>query len=340
MQRADKKYVSVIVALVIGAFIALAVAEITVRIFFPYSRDHIIPGSLFNMDPELGWSFRKSHQSRHQTKSFDVNYKINALGYRDKERTPKKAAGTKRVLLYGDSQVFGWGLAAKDRYSNLLENRIANTEIWNLAVPAYGIDQELLSFEKDAKRFSPDSVILFTSPSTLGRTRYGYNYKKYKPQFVLSKTGELDLKPVPKSGRFFSGLLYKSVGWMYLPYFIERRLEMLNSKPVSNEVRERRKLEHLNKLNKRILLRAKQSVTAVGAKLIILCPTKNQKRKDLEAFSKEQGLTFIHIELSGAKEKWILAPTDHHYNPQAAKVIADQIEPKLRRVLLALDKKQ
>lgn len=79
------------------------------RIFFPHSRDHIIPGGLFNMDADLGWSFNKGENSRHKTKSFDVEYKINHLGYRDSERATEKKSGLKRVLVYGDSQVFGWG---------------------------------------------------------------------------------------------------------------------------------------------------------------------------------------------------------------------------------------
>ncbi len=327
-----KKYKNNIIAIVISLFIALVIVEVAVRIFFPESRDHIIPGGLFNMDKDLGWSFNKGEQSRHQSRAFDVKYKINSLGYRDSERVTKKKSGLKRVLVYGDSQVFGWGLPVQDRYTNLLENRLDNIEVWNLAVPAYGLDQELLSFERNAKDFSPDVVVFLASQSTLGRTRYGYNYKKYKPQFVKEESGKFNLIPVPESNRVLLELLYKSIGWLYIPYFIEIRIEMFKSQ-FETKTRRNEIADPLREINKHILIRAKRSVAALGAKMVVIGELPDSKRKEMDVFSKEYGFTFIPYELKGPIENWILAPTDHHYNLKASTAIADQLEPVLKKLL-------
>ena len=46
----------------------------------------------------------------HHSRYFDVTYSINALGLRDGPRTIVKHLGTDRILLYGDSVIFGWGI--------------------------------------------------------------------------------------------------------------------------------------------------------------------------------------------------------------------------------------
>lgn len=194
-----------------------------------------------------------------------------------------------------------------------------------------GLDQELLSFECDAKLFSPDVAIFLISQSTLGRSRYGYNYKKYKPQFVINSQGEFSLIPMPDANRFFTELLYKSVGWLYLPYFLETRIEMFKSQ-FQTEV-QCVYVESLREINKRILIRAKNSVTAVGAKMVVFGLLPDSKRKEMQVFSKQHGFTFIPYVLDGPEENWILSPTDYHYNLKATTAIADQLQPGLKLLL-------
>lgn len=293
-----RKYLTPFTAILFGFLIAFILAEISVRILFPHSRDHIVPGRLFRMDPDLGWSLRNGESGRHQTKNFDVQYRVNAFGYRDRERVSDKNPGVQRVLLYGDSQAFGWGLPMEDRYSDLLEDRIPNVEVWNLAVPGYGLDQEFLSFERDAKQFSPNVAIFLTSQNTLPRTQYRYKYKKYKPQFLLDDAGDVTLIPVPVTGRLISDLLYQGIGWLYLPYFLERQFKVLNSKLLTAEV-PRPALGPLETINGRILLRAKDVANSSGIRMAILNSVLDAKRSELEAFCKAQGIGFLHYELSG-----------------------------------------
>jgi len=100
-----------------------------------------------------------------------VDYRINALGLRGPELARKKAAGTRRVLLVGDSYAFGLGVAEGDSIAARLEERLnaapagggearARVEVVNLGVPAYQTEQERLLLERVGFALEPDVVVL------------------------------------------------------------------------------------------------------------------------------------------------------------------------------------
>ena len=99
-----------------------------------------------------------------------VDYRINALGLRGPERA-RKAAGTRRVLLVGDSYAFGLGVAEGDSIAARLEERLnaapagggearARVEVVNCGVPAYQTEQERLLLERVGFALEPDVVVL------------------------------------------------------------------------------------------------------------------------------------------------------------------------------------
>ncbi|MET0151898.1 MAG: hypothetical protein ABW298_04750, partial [Candidatus Binatia bacterium] len=126
--------------MLLGAGIALVCAETWVRAFHPEARDYAVPSGLIRMDADLGWRLMPRAEGIHRSRHFTVTYGINSLGFRDEPRSVARPAGVQRILLYGDSQIFGWGIPLKERVSNRLEDD--RRQIWNLAVPGYGLDQE------------------------------------------------------------------------------------------------------------------------------------------------------------------------------------------------------
>jgi hypothetical protein len=72
---------------------------------------------------------------------------------RDREVNLEPADNEFRILLLGDSKVFGLGLADQDTYSNRLEQRL-NREadgiiyrVINMGVPSYNTEQELIQLQ-------------------------------------------------------------------------------------------------------------------------------------------------------------------------------------------------
>lgn len=84
---------------------------------------------------------------------------INALGYRGPAVAPGDARHSKIVVL-GDSVAFGYGVADEDTFSARLDALLAETDVVNLAVPGYGVDQDLLRFEAEGQAYRPALVLL------------------------------------------------------------------------------------------------------------------------------------------------------------------------------------
>jgi len=70
------------------------------------------------------------------TSEYSVIYRINARGWRDREREYAGAPGTTRVLALGDSFTFGSGVPYGARFTDVAESRLRNVEILNMGVPA------------------------------------------------------------------------------------------------------------------------------------------------------------------------------------------------------------
>ena len=69
---------------------------------------------------------------RHITACYDVTYRANAFGARDRERT-LASGGRPRVVVLGDSFAEGYGVATADRLSDRLE-RASGVEFLNLSL--------------------------------------------------------------------------------------------------------------------------------------------------------------------------------------------------------------
>jgi len=111
-------------------------------------------------DPLLGWRHRPG-----LTVSFPQgDYRINALGLRDRERAYAPAAGTLRLLVLGDSFAEGFSVAFEDSVSQVLERSLSRpacpTEVIAAGTVGYSTDQELLFFREAGRRFQPKVVVL------------------------------------------------------------------------------------------------------------------------------------------------------------------------------------
>jgi hypothetical protein len=85
---------------------------------------------------------------------------LNTRGYRGRELTLPKAGDRTRVVVLGDSVAFGYGVSDEQTFPHLLDVRDNGLEAGSLAVPGYGLGQELLVLLHDDFRSEPDVVVL------------------------------------------------------------------------------------------------------------------------------------------------------------------------------------
>ncbi|MFH0958460.1 MAG: GDSL-type esterase/lipase family protein [Pseudomonadota bacterium] len=182
-----------------------------------YSPSYFSPwaANLWKNDPYLGWINAEGQQGFFEHPQFRVSVNINSKSLRDIEHSPEKSKQTKRVLILGDSFVWGFGVEAEQRFSNIIQKEVSSTtnkvEVINAGVSGWSTDQELLWLEKYGLSYNPDLVILLFYQNDLeDNLRLMVNNFYRKPRFVLKDDGELILTgtPCPHASRFLLTLKY------------------------------------------------------------------------------------------------------------------------------------
>ena len=138
--------------------VLLVGAELVLRaVYHPQFVDTVI-----RYDPVLGWSLKPNARmvSNDPDRGFHSHIQTNSLGLRETE-VGEKRSGVPRILVIGDSVVFGSGLEVEDRFSDVLGRAFADSaEVINAGTPGWGNDQELLFYEHTLRSLEPDVVVL------------------------------------------------------------------------------------------------------------------------------------------------------------------------------------
>ena len=169
------RFVSVLISLVAVA----ALSEVALRLFERHD------GVIRRFDHELGWVPLEnvSQQGVHQ----------NQFGLRGPDDMQlQKTPGRKRVLVLGDSYVWGVSASQDDIFTSPKVHG-PDYEFINCGVPGYGTDQEYLFYLRTGQKFDVDQVILvFTPDNDVTNNVNSKQYSYLKPYFTLNN-GELVL---------------------------------------------------------------------------------------------------------------------------------------------------
>lgn len=135
---------------------------------------------------------------------------VNGAGIRsDREYAFERPAGVRRIIVCGDSMAAGQYVSNAQRFSELLERRIPNLEVINLALEGSGTDQQVMLYEHVGLRYEHDLVILLPFLQNIRRNmvewreaidpQTGQAMRRAKPRYELVD-GELVLRPL-RSGQ-------------------------------------------------------------------------------------------------------------------------------------------
>jgi len=97
--------------------------------------------------------------------------RINAVGLRDSllpagRGGHKKAAKERRILITGDSSVYGWGVPTGQTFQERLEKQLNehwpafHFEVINLGVPGYSTEQSLRQLQEVGLAYEPDLLVI------------------------------------------------------------------------------------------------------------------------------------------------------------------------------------
>lgn len=146
-----------------GMVVCVLLGEVGILLLAP--QREILPSDLVVKDSALG--FRMVPLYRGVEPIDGIPLEINSYGLRERELGAPEP-GTRRILVLGDSVVFGLGVTAEDAFPRVLERVLqerlrAPVHVINGGVPGYGTLQELKLFEGTVAELQPDLVLVTVS---------------------------------------------------------------------------------------------------------------------------------------------------------------------------------
>ena len=215
--------------LVLAAAFALALlgAEAVARVFFPHWAPRTGRVTQFwQYDARYGWAHVPGSTGVFESFGIHAPVTINAKGYRGPDVPYARTPGRPRVVVLGDSYVWGFGVSERDTFTTRLQERIPGLEIVNLGVSGYGTDQELLLYRDEGRRYRADVVMVVVAVNDLASIMERTESVIYgKPYFVLDDQGGLTLENYPVAQTPLLKRVLVRVAWQsYLLTQVHRRL--------------------------------------------------------------------------------------------------------------------
>ncbi|MCU7922206.1 MAG: SGNH/GDSL hydrolase family protein [Candidatus Thiodiazotropha sp. (ex Dulcina madagascariensis)] len=156
---------------------------------------------LVQRDDNVGTAYRPGIEF-FQKDEGEAWIKINAEGFRDKERELDKPHNTIRIAVVGDSYTDAFSVPIETRYTEILESELNNhcnalagrkVEVLNFGMSGYGTVQELQTLRHKVWKYSPDWVVLGFLPYNDVRNNVRALEKNDGIPYFLYKDEKLEL---------------------------------------------------------------------------------------------------------------------------------------------------
>jgi hypothetical protein len=127
----------------------------------------------FRPDDRLSYALRPNWAGGQQHAGREMDVMTNGLGLRGKAATAQKPEGVLRVLVVGDSFVFGLGVAEGETLPAYLEPLLAAAlgrpvEVLNAGVPGWAADDYLIFLETRGFALDPDLIVVVVMENDIG----------------------------------------------------------------------------------------------------------------------------------------------------------------------------
>lgn len=348
--------------------LALAVTVFLLESFFNFAG--IGQQEFFEPDPILGARHIPSKQVTWRMEGLSRD-SFNSFGMRDYERTLAKPADTVRVAVLGDSGAEGLQVPLKDTFPIVLEQMLNNDakkigvqkrfEVMNFGCAGYSMLQEVLQYETQAARFSPDIVVLFYNRMDAAESIIDGTMRSIadpKPFCYLSADGELqldtsilearadELKPNPvldwlrRNSRIYGvvnqtlfSLSVNDKRFVKLKHMFDKGAKMRKIPPATYPP------QNEDQVAARLLERLNADVKEKGGRLVVMMfpnmidyPDLTRQQKLFSRMAKTQGFGYLDLTdaVKAYKTKHELL-IEYHFSQKGHKLIADLLKPYLQQ---------
>lgn len=145
-------------------------------------KEPVVPMDVYQYHPILGKQTKPNSQASSLRTGEKIVYKFDQYGARTSPWT-EQGESQCTVVALGDSETMGFGLNSNEIWTSKLNQRNKKLKVYNFAVSGYGIDQNVLRFEHDAKKTNPQLVIVnlphFGAKRHMAAFRFGFTKPYY-----------------------------------------------------------------------------------------------------------------------------------------------------------------
>ena len=295
--------------------------------------------SFHRSDPLLGWIGVPRIRQRFVRPAFDVLVEHTGEGFRRPSPPPDPTA-TRRVLVLGDSYVWGWGVGQGEVFTDRLQTILGpGVAIHNRGVNAYSTAQQLLVLEREATAGSFDEILVVFVPNDFDDNLDEKAGRR--PGFVLGKDGLVARnQPPARLMNPVARLLKRSraLGW------IDRGLTGLiggsRGRPVPEDwppgnpwLGYHAASQEAVELMSALLLRMARVAEATGARLRIVILMESPNATQLRLLCSQRGLDCLDLApqmTASEAEESLYLDGDGHWTPSGHRRVADLLAPHLR----------
>lgn len=216
-----KKTIINIFLLFMSIIISLILGEILLRLLWKDLGNNLCGITI--PDKILGYRFlpNSSKKIKGEMHDFETLININSAGFRSKYKGASEIINAKRILLFGDSEVFGVGVDEKNMLDVYME-KILNTDneenyaVVNFGMPNISTLEEEHIFENEGNFYNPNIVVfLITVSNDLGdNINFLVRNKNYDN---FSKT-KYDAQSAKKTHNLY---LFELAKWRLLPILVK-----------------------------------------------------------------------------------------------------------------------
>jgi hypothetical protein len=282
----------------------------------------VVPPRIMQLDDHLGWSLKPNAVDYSGRTGELIEYKINSFGLRDDEIDTQAIKQKFRIVLLGDSYTFGFGVAIDRHFFRLLENYLANTEVINLGVLGYGVDQMLLYFKQKGLPFRPDLVLMFIPHLNDERHLHTRRWGIGKPMFRLTNDRLVPVNdPVTNNPFYFqllrpvdNNLTKYSRTYLFFRNYIMTGLIVRDSQPLYTDQ------EYSFKLAFKIITEIKKISESNRARFVVVT-----RKKYIFDTMQENGIRSLLVFADTDSNRYELPGNLHHLNEAGNRVLADKI---------------
>lgn len=330
--------------LAISLLVAALGGEWLARVFFPEWAPRTGTVTQFwQYDAKYGWSHVPSATGRFASFGFDTTVTTNSAGFRGREVGLQKEPSTTRVLVLGDSYVWGFGVQDDEVFTSRMERLCQRVEAVNFGVSGYSTDQQLLLFRDKGTAYGADVVVLVLAGNDYEDNARSKVYVYYhKPAFVLEGDRLVLInQPVPQSNvvlRTFAQVAQQSYVLTQLNRSIEALVRSAGSGPSAARSPSETKAAPAparpyprtagQAITVRLVRELAAAVRSAGSQfVVVLTDGQGESARELARAVADPTITYVYLDdvFRPAEYERLHLPADFHWNSAGHALVAETV---------------